>query len=273
LGTVSYIQSGGISNYNGLQTSFQRRFTKGLAFDANYTWAKALSDITGFSQQGSNQGWSDADPTRIREIEYGNSENDIQNRFALGLNYELQFGKNFTGAKKVLLSGWQANTIVVWQSGKPFTIIETGSGVDNPIESDGIAHGFNNRATPQNSGGQDRPNQIMDARLGHKTLTHFFNTAAFAPQPLGTVGNAQRNSLFGPNFRHVDLSLFKTFPVTERLGIQFRAESYNISNTPNFYMPNGNSGDAFGNSAFGQISATDPNYTPRQYQFALKALF
>ena len=273
LGTVSYIQSGGISNYNGLQTSFQRRFTKGLAFDANYTWAKALSDITGFSQQGSNQGWSDADPTRIREIEYGNSENDIQNRFALGLNYELQFGKNFTGAKKVLLSGWQANTIVVWQSGKPFTIIETGSGVDNPIESDGIAHGFNNRATPQNSGGQDRPNQIMDARLGHKTLTHFFNTAAFAPQPLGTVGNTQRNSLFGPNFRHVDLSLFKTFPVTERLGIQFRAESYNISNTPNFYMPNGNSGDAFGNSAFGQISATDPNYTPRQYQFALKALF
>jgi hypothetical protein len=273
LGTVSYIQSGGISNYNGLQTSFQRRFTKGLAFDANYTWAKALSDITGFSQQGSNQGWSDADPTRIRQIEYGNSENDIQNRFALSLNYELQFGKNFTGAKKVLLSGWQANTIVVWQSGKPFTIIETGSGVDNPIESDGIAHGFNNRATPQNSGGQDRPNQIMDARLGHKTLTHFFNTAAFAPQPLGTVGNTQRNSLFGPNFRHVDLSIFKTFPVTERLGVQFRAESYNISNTPNFYMPNGNSGDAFGNSAFGQISATDPNYTPRQYQFALKALF
>jgi hypothetical protein len=273
LGTVSYIQSGGISNYNGLQTSFQRRFTKGLAFDANYTWAKALSDITGFSQQGSNQGWSDADPTRIREIEYGNSENDIQNRFALGLNYELQFGKSFTGAKKALLSGWQANTIVVWQSGKPFTIIESGSGADNPIESDGIAHGFNNRATPQNSGGQDRPNQIMDARLSHKTLSHFFNTAAFAPQPLGTVGSAQRNSLFGPNFRHVDLSIFKTFPITERLGVQFRAESYNISNTPNFYMPNGNAGDAFGNSAFGSISQTDPNYTPRQYQFALKVLF
>jgi hypothetical protein len=273
VGTVSYIASGGISNYNGLQTSFQRRFTRGLAFDANYTWSKALSDITGFSQQGSNQGWSDSDPTRIRQIEYGNAENDIQNRFALSLNYELQYGKDFTGVKKAFLSGWQANTIVVWQSGKPFTIVETGTGNDNPIESDGIAHGFNNRATPQNSGGQDRPNQIMDARLSHKTLSHFFNTAAFAPQPLGTVGTAPRNSLFGPDFRHVDLSVFKTFPVTERLGVQFRAESYNISNTPNFYMPNGNSGDAFGNSAFGQISATDPNYTPRQYQFALKALF
>jgi hypothetical protein len=273
LSGISYINSGGISNYNGLQASFQRRFTKGLAFDANYTWSKALSDITGFSQQGSNQGWSNADPTRIRQIEYANSENDIQNRFALSLNYELQFGKSFTGVKKVALSGWQTNMITVWQSGKPFTVINSGNGVDNPIESDGRAHGFNNRSTPNNSGGNDRPNQIADPRLGHKTLTQFFNTAAFAPQPLGTIGTAQRNSIFGPNFRHVDLSLFKTFAITERVGVQFRAECYNISNTPNFYMPNGNAGDSFGNAGFGTISQTDPNYTPRQYQFALKALF
>ncbi len=79
------------------------------------------------------------------------------------------------------------------------------------------------------------------ARLSHKTLSEFFNTAAFAPQPLGTVGNTQRNSLFGPDFRHVDLSLFKTFPVTERVNVQFRIECFNISNTPNFYMANTNS--------------------------------
>jgi hypothetical protein len=214
LGGVSYIQSEGVSNYNGLQASFQRRFTKGLAFDANYTWSKALSDITGFSQQGSNQGWSNADPTRIRQFEYANSENDIQNRFALSLNYELQYGKSFTGIKKAALSGWQTNMITVWQSGKPFTVINSGSNIDNP---EGL--GYSNRATPQNSGGNDRPNQIADPRLGHKTLTQFFNTAAFAPQPLGTVGTAQRNSIFGPNFRHVDLSLFKTFAITERVGL------------------------------------------------------
>ena len=273
LGGVSYIDSEGISNYNGLQTSFQRRFTKGLAFDANYTWAKGLTDITGFSQQGGNQGWSDADPTRIRQIEYGIAENDIQNRFALSLNYELQYGKHFSGLKKAALSGWQINTITAWQSGKPFTIINAGGGVDNPIESDGKQHGFNNRATPQNSGGQDRPNQIGDPRQGHQSLSHFFNTAAFAPQPLGTVGTTRRNSLFGPHYRHVDLSIFKDFPVTERLKVQFRAESFNISNTPSLYMPNGNPGDSFGNAAFGTISQTDPNYTPRQYQFALKAQF
>ena len=273
LGDVSYIASEGISNYNALQTSFQRRFTRGLAFDANYTWAKGLSDITGFSQQGGNQGWSDADPTRVRQIEYGIAENDIQNRFALSLNYELQYGKEFTGFKKAFLSGWQTNMIAAWQSGKPFTIVNTGAGADNPIESDGKQHGFNNRATPQNSGGQDRPDQTGDARLRHKTLSQFFDTTKFAPQPLGTVGIAQRNSLFGPAYRHVDLSLFKNFPVTERVNVQFRVESFNISNTPNFYIGNGSSGASFGNPAFGGVSQTDPNYTPRQYQFALKAQF
>jgi Carboxypeptidase regulatory-like domain len=267
-GGISYINSGGISNYNALQTSFQRRFSKGLSFDANYTWGKALSDITGFSQQGSNQGWSNANPFDIRATEYAVAELDIQNRFALGLNYELQYGKNFTGAKKAALGGWSFNTITVWQSGKPFTIINSGSGIDNP---DG--NGFSNRAVPQNSGGNDRPNLVADPR-GSKSIHNFFNTAAFAPQPvLGVIGTAPRNVLFGPNFRHVDLSVFKNFTITERVGLQFRAESYNISNTPNFYLQNGQPGDALGNAGFGSISQTDPNYTARQYQFALKVLF
>jgi hypothetical protein len=268
LSGVSYLASGGVSNYNGLQAAFQRRFTKGLAIDANYTWAKALGDITGFSEQG-DQGWSDALPTNIRATEYGNSEDNIQNRFALSLNYEFQYGKEFTGIKKAFLSGWDGNMITVWQSGKPFSIVESGSGADNP---DGF--GFSNRAVPQNSGGSDRPDTIMDPRLGHKTLSEFFNTAAFAPQPLGTIGNTQRNSLFGPHFRHVDLSLFKNFPVTERVNLQFRVETFNISNTPNFYINNANSGNQeFGNAAFGTISANDPNYVPRQYQFVLKTQF
>jgi hypothetical protein len=278
LGTVGYIQSEGISNYSALQTSFQRRFTKGLAFDANYTWSKALSDISSFSQQG-NQGWSNANPNQIRQIEYGKADNDLQNRFALSLNYELQYGKEFTGVKKVFLGGWATNVIMAWQSGKPFSVIESGQGADNPLDSGPTAptpkqYGYANRAVPRNSGGQDRPNQIADPRLSHKTLTEFFNTAAFAPQPLGTVGNTQRNSLFGPDFRHVDLSLFKIFPVTERVNVQFRVEAFNISNTPSFYIANSNSSNqAFGNAAFGSISATDPNYTPRQYQFVLKVLF
>lgn len=273
LSGVSYLATGGISNYNGLQTSFQRRFTKGLALDANYVWAKALSDITGFSEQG-DQGWSNALPTNIRATEYGTAEDQIANRFALSLNYEFQFGKDFTGLKKATLGGWQVNTITAWQSGKPFSIIESGSGADNPFESNGKQFGFNNRAVPQNSGGADRPNTIGSIHISNKNISHFFNTAAFAPQPLGTIGNTQRNSLTGPHFRHVDLSLFKNFPVTERVNLQFRAETFNISNTPNFFIANNNSANqSFGNQAFGTISQTDPNYVPRQYQFALKVMF
>jgi Carboxypeptidase regulatory-like domain len=273
LGNISYLATEGISNYSGLQLAFQRRFTKGLAFDANYTWAKAMSDIVGFSEQG-DQGWATANPNEIRQIEYGKSEDDIQNRFALSVNYELQYGKEFTGIKKAFLSGWQTNMIAIWQTGKPFTVVNSGIGADSP---EGL--GFNNRATPQNNNGggagADRPDQIAQAETSSKPLSRFFNTAAFAPQPLGTVGNTQRNSLFGPNFRHVDLSLFKIFPIKEQTNVQFRVEAFNISNTPNFFMANTNSTTnvQFGTSAFGTISETDPNYVPRQYQFVLKVQF
>jgi hypothetical protein len=283
LGTVNWLQSEGVSNYNALQTSFQRRFSKGLAFDANYTWAKALSDITGFSEEG-QQGWSNADPRNIRKIEYGIAENDIAHRFALSLNYELQYGKNFTGFKKALLSGWEANTITVWQSGKPISIVNSGNGNDvttvtvtDPITlmPETVKEAYSNRATPQNNGGSDRPNKIGNAK-NPKKLSEYFNTANYAPQPLGTIGTAARNSEFGPHFRHIDVSLFKDFPVTERVKVQFRAEAFDITNTPNYYINNngGNGQTQLGNSTFGQaIGSYDPNYTPRELQFALKLQF
>jgi hypothetical protein len=275
LGGVGWLQSEGYSDYNSLQTSFQRRFVHGLAFDANYTWAKGLSTNTGFSQEG-QQGWSNADPTRINQIDYGIAENDIANRFALSLNYELQYGKNFTGLKRLALHGWQANTILVWQSGKPFSILNGGqTDVSNPGAPSSTPAGTNygNRATPINGGGPDRPNKVGNAK-GPKTLTQYFNTANYAPQPLGTIGSAKRNSEFGPHFRHIDLSLFKDFALTERFNLQFRAEAFDLTNTPDYYIPNNGSGSAqLGNPNFGQVTNYDPNYNPRQLQFALKLQF
>ena len=163
--------------------------------------------------------------------------------------------------KKFALAGYHINTITVWQSGKPFDI--TNGGGNQP---------YGNRATPVNNGGPDRPNQLFDAR-GPKTNAQFFNTAAFAPQPLGTIGTTQRNALLGPDFRHVDLSLFKDFAVTERVSVQFRAESYNISNTPSYQILDGSGSVQLGSPSFGTVQNTDPNYNPRLYQFALKAQF
>ena len=262
LSGVGFLQSEGVSNYSALQTSFQRRFNKGLSFDANYTWAKALSDITGFSAEGGGRSWGNADPTRIRQIEYGEAENDIHHRFAASLAYEVQYGKNFHGVKKFALAGYHFNTIAVWQSGKPFDIVNGGG--NQP---------FSNRATPNNNGGPDRPNQLFNARASHKTNAQFFNTAAFAPQALGTIGNTQRNALLGPDFRHVDVSVFKDFPVTERVNVQFRAESYNISNTPSYQILDGSGSVQVGSPSFGTVQNTDSNYNPRLYQFALKAQF
>lgn len=262
LAGVGWMLSEGVSNYNSLQTSFQRRFVKGLSFDANYTWAKGMNDVTGFSQEGA-QGAYNADPTNIRNIDYGIAENDIQNRFALSLNYQFWAGHQFGNAlERVAFGGWQMNTITVWQTGKPFSILNSSS-----------AGGYGNRATPINNGGTDRPNMIGDPHAGGQSFAHWFNTAAFVPQALGTVGNVQRNSLFGPHFRHVDLSLFKDFAVTERAKIQFRAEAFNISNTPSWIISQGSGNVQLGNAAFGTVTAVDPNYTPRLIQFALKLNF
>ena len=281
LSGVGLLQSEGVSNYHALQTSFQRRFTHGLAFDANYTYGKALSDITGFSAEGGGRSWGNADPTRIGQLEYGAAENDIEHRFALSLNYTLQYGKNFTGVKKAVLSGYQFNTITVWQSGKPFDIVNGGGGNDVttrnlPTSTQPVNDAFSNRATPQNNGGPDRPNQIFNGRLSHPGVGNggfYFNPNAFVPQPIGTIGNTQRDALFGPHFRHVDLSIFKDFPVTERVNLQLRAEAFDITNTPSYQILDGSGSVQLGNSAFGTVQNTDPNYVPRQLQFALKAQF
>ncbi|SEC05818.1 TonB-dependent receptor [Terriglobus roseus] len=267
LGGVSWIISEGVSNYSALQVSFQRRFVHGLSFDGNYTWGRAANDVTGFSQEGA-QGAYNADPTRIRLIDYGLAENDIKNRFALSLNYAILEGHHFSNAFETFaLGGWQVNTITVWQGGKPVSILNSSS-ASLPGDS-----GYNNRATPINNGGTDRPNQIASPGLGSPTNSRYFNTAAFVPQPLGTIGTTQRNNVFGPHFRHVDLSLFKDFRVTERTKVQFRAESFNISNTPSYQLTQGSGNVQLGNSAFGTVTDADSNYTPRLFQFALKLNF
>jgi hypothetical protein len=292
VGTVDWLASEGISNYNGLQTSFQRRFAKGLAFDANYTWAHALSDIVGFSEEGM-QGWADADPTNIRKYEYGNAENDIRNRFALSIDYELPFKHFSNRTEKLALGGWQVNSIVVWQSGKNFSITNSSN---YSVLVDGVPTAYNNWATPQFNGGPDRPNQVGDPfkpgdfagnpgckgptslrSIGQPSVaSYWFNPCAFVPQPMGTVGNTGRNSLYGPHFRHIDFSLFKDFPLVNAMTLQFRAEAFNITNTPSFYIYNNiNSGPGtrLGNSQFGQVTDADPSYAPRVLQFALKLRF
>jgi len=286
VGQIKWLASKGISNYNGLQTSFQRRFSKGLAFDANYTWAHALNDIVGFSQEG-YQGWGDADPTLVRKIEYGNAENDIRSRFALSIDYELPFKHFSNSAEKFALGGWEVNSIVAWQTGKPTSITNTS------------LNNISDVANPLYGGGTDRPNQVSDPfKAGNVTYTaadgssqtctgptslkhggngYWFNPCAFQRQAEGTVGSTARNSIYGPHFRHIDFSLFKNFPIYNTLKVQFRAEAFNITNTPSFFLNNNvndsSAGALQGDSTFGMLNESDPNNVPRTLQFALKLQF
>ncbi len=251
--SILHNETSGFQNYNALQTTLARTIGHGLTLNANYTWSKALGDVQAFSAGGL---YASAVPNETATLEYGNSELSVQNRFAMMLNYSLPFGQSTHGAQAALVKGWQINAIDVWQTGQPFTVTNS-----SPLSNTGI--------------GSDRPNQISDPNsagssgLPIHTRTHWFNTAAFAGQTLGTIGTERRNMLFGPNFRHFDLSVNKDFALGDRINLQARVETFNIFNTPNFGQPSA----VFPSATFGTITSTRTNSTPRQIQGSLRLSF
>jgi len=275
----------GTSNYYALQAVFARRFTKGLSLNANYTWAHGLSDAISGSAQGGATGEIATDP----HYDYGNSAVDVRNRFSANWNYKLPFGESASGGKAVLIKGWEANFIIFWQSGNSFAV------VDEYSNSNGVPQ-INLPTLSPNTG--DRPNLVpgVSYRSPGGSINNWLNLSAFTPQAAGTPGDEKNGALYGPHQRRADMSIFKNFNVTEKFLVQFRAEAYNISNTPNFPGP-GNAitswtpgpehtaatpiskvgllpGDIpTAAGGFGVISSTTPNVNPRQFQFALKLIY
>jgi hypothetical protein len=219
-------------------------------FHANYTWSHAIGDVQGFSQGGL---YTSAVPSQTATLERGASELDLRHRFVLLLNYQPPIGHNLHGVAGVFAKGWQFNAIDVWQTGFPFSVV--------------------NSTGRSNTGiGSDRPNQLGNATLDDPGINRWFNTSMFQQQTVGTIGTARRNSLYGPHFRHFDISVFKDFRVTERALLQFRAECFNLTNTPNFSQP-GATVTLPTLPSFGVIGSTRVGSTPRQLQFALRASF
>jgi hypothetical protein len=279
--SIGGYNSEGSSSYNALQLVFTRRTRAGLTINANYTLAHGLDDILGISNEV-NDGYG-AVPSQISTVEYGNSDVDIRQRGVVAGDYELPFGKNLTGIAGALGKGWQANTILQWETGEPFTVSLSQSVADTVSSSTA-----------------GRPNQIGNAKVSNKNIAEFFNPAAFQPQASGTLGTESKNPLYGPHFRDVDFSVFKTFPVYRETTVEFRAECFNIVNTANFANPNATlsvspstfpasyagDGAAAGTnvqlptndyavqaSTLGSITGTSGNYNPRKFQFALKYQF
>ncbi len=241
----------GSSIYHSLQIKAERRFSSGLGFLAAYTFQKTID--TG--QVGYR------DPLNNRNLDRGIGPDSPPQRLTLGYTYELPFGTGrrwlTRGPLVYALGGWEVNGITTLQSGFPLT---PGLSFDSCV-----------------CGAIARPNLVGDPRLSgsEQTLNRWFNLAAFAPPASFTVGNAGRGLFYGPGLINLDMGIGKRFHLRrlrEGSNLEFRAEFYNLTNTPYFDNPN----VTIGTATAGRITSVsaavqpEPGAEARRIQLALK---
>ncbi|MHB1701158.1 MAG: carboxypeptidase-like regulatory domain-containing protein [Acidobacteriaceae bacterium] len=215
------------TNYNSLQASASRRLTTGLEFNFNYTWSHFLDvmDSSGWAGSAGNQGYqSSYDPS----ANYGASNFDIRSQFKGSAIYELPFGKgrrflNNNAIVDAVIGGWQTTGIIVLHGGSPFT----------PVMANNLSY---------SQAGNQYPNLVGNPNSGAHTIKEWFNVAAYAAPANGTFGDVRRNSLYGPGFSDIDLSLGKTFHIRERFNFEVRADARNALNHASFSNPDPNIG-------------------------------
>ena len=250
-GTISSWEPRGISNYNGLQLSMEKRYSGGLSFLAAYTWSKSLDEGGGGNSSSGDPRNNIQDPRNIR-ANYGLSSFDYRHRFTLSTVYELPFGpgrkfmNNAPRFANAIAGGWQIANIVTAQSGAPFSVF---------------------LATPTaNTGTFTRPNRVCNGNLpsNQQSISEWFDVACFVSPAPFSFGDAGRNILIGPRLFTWDFAADKDFRLNERIGLQFRSEFFNLLNRANFGLPNA----SIGSAAAGTITTVVTN--ARQIQFALR---
>jgi len=236
----------------------ERRYANGWSVLASYTYSHGLDNGPApFDLSSRNAPQSPFD----LKAEYGSSDSDIKHNFVMSNQVDLPFGrgKRFFGSAngfaEEVVGGWHLNSIATLHSGTPVNIVSNSGYADYPGLRPNLVAG-ENPTLPR----------------GKRTLSEYFNIAAFTsvknqsnadPIP----GDAGRNILRGPGYTNDDLSLFKNFTLPEHIGLQFRAESFNVFNTPHFGNPNAGRNS----TAFGSITSQVGN--PRIMQFALKLVY
>jgi hypothetical protein len=277
---IDWFRSTGFSNYNSLQARYEKRFSKGLQFEASYTYAHSL-DIASNANLGPTQNNSDFRDFRKPQAEYGNSDFDVRHRFVFNSIYELPFGhgKHFlggaTGVTNQIVGGWQVANILSVSSGNYYTVLDFNGNFAN---ADGGAGGVSQRPDvigDWTRAGTIAANPSCAAPAKIHTPSAWFNTCAFVDPAQGSFGDVGRNTVEAPGYTEWDFSIFKTFQTSERTNLEFRSEFFNLPNHTNFLFAasgpqNGNNATALGTPQFGSLTAARP---PRQIQFALKFSF
>ena len=239
----------GDSIYHAFALKVEKRFSQGFSLLGAYTISKTIDAAVGNGGAarpgGANDvgiiNWYDLRAERSKGIE------DIPQRAVLTALWALPFAKQGNPVKRFALGGWQINAIATLESGRSIAL---------------------------NSGGvTNRPNVVagQDPNSGTRTLDRWFNTAAYSvPLPF-TYGNSSRTipNVMSDGIKNVDLSLFKDFQIKERMKLQFRAEAFNLTNTPVFDTPVVD----VTSRTFGVVTATAFSPKPRELQMALKLTF
>jgi outer membrane receptor protein involved in Fe transport len=311
-GTLRVWENAANSNYNSFQLAVKKQASHGLLFNVNYTWSHSIDDGSTWhsgatTANGDAAGDGFTTDWTIPGLDRGNSIYDIRHRLVLNYVWDLPFGHH-TGFLNGLLGGWQYNGIWAFQTGphwSPYTraresLVEI-SDLSTPCTAADVTAG-----NCENIGGDfelsrtnshsrnSRPNSTIS---GFDGATHdmwangfgggFTNGSIFSNSCLACPGNLGRNTFVGPSQWYADMSLFKNFKVTERVGVQFRVEGFNVFNHTNFVLATSgqasletthnqipttkdvlNNTGAFSN--FGQAGGT---LNPRNLQFGLKVSF
>ena len=257
IGKVQTLLPVGKSNYNALQVKVDRRFAGGWSVLAAYTYAHSLDNGPAPFDLKSNS--APQSPFDL-DSEYATSNADIKHNVTLSNQIDLPFGHGRRYARSAaplvdaLVGGWHVNSIAFFHTGTPVNIVSNAGYADYPGLRPNLVPG-ENPTLPRTK----------------RSTSEWFNTAAFANTPgqsnsNPTPGDAGRNLVRGPGYTNVDFSLFKSFAFSEKIGLQLRAESFNLLNTPHFGNPNGSRNAG----SFGSITSASG---PRILQFALKAVF
>jgi hypothetical protein len=246
------------TSYNSLQVSLNKRFSRGLMFMTNYTWAKSLDDISD-DTDGAGQGLLIPTDSNNRRLDRGRSSFDIRHQFRAGVIYELPFGPGkqwfSTGILSRIVGGWATNTIIDWSSGYPFTVSTTARQTVIP--------GSNSNAVFTGD-----PTAVGSVVKGGSAVEFLSaaERAMFTSPVVGQYGGG-RNIYTGPGFFQTDFSVHKVIPIREQIRFEIRGEAFNVFNNVNFSQPNVTQTSA----SFGVISST--RVPPRILQIAAKITF
>lgn len=235
----------GNSKYNAMFGKVEKRWASGLTFTASFTWSKLLDDASSvFSQTiftGPILNSTGAADAFNRHLEKDVSSGDIPLVFSSGWVYRVP--------RLWKISGWELAGLVRIQSGDAVAVTQA-TNLDSSL-------GYS----------VQRPNRVANPNvISNRSASAWFNIAAFTQAAQFVIGNSSRNPVRGPGLQDADLMLSKSFQFRERYRLEFRAEAFNVSNTPGLADPNG----SFGSAAFGTITSAS---NPRDFEFALKMHF